>query len=79
MKLLTEKQIRSDNPHFGPIIRTIKERPFSKEERPYLEYGFTYLKIVGAKNSSIPKLGKVDAWASYSWSPSLEKWVIGAN
>ena len=79
MKELTEEIIRSDNPHFGPVIRNIEEGPCSSSI-----FDFTYYKTVGAHNS---KMGHhitgesmmVDAWATYLWSPSKQEWILGSN
>lgn len=71
---LQGKQIRKDNPHFGPVIRVIEKRPYSSKE-----FDFNYLIVVGARNSESYDNRKIDAWASYLYSPSKGKWVLGAN
>lgn len=79
----TDKQIRNDNPHFGPVIRVVEPiAPYQSKE-----FDFTHSIVVGAKNSEIEDIDykgnifirKVDAWATYLWSPSKCKWVLGAN
>lgn len=61
---LSEKQVREDNPHFSGDIRTIEEGPFNSQIGDY-----NYYKVVSDGR-----------WkADYLWSPSQEKWILGAN
>ena len=79
MEIPTENQIREENPHFGPVIRTVE--PISPYQSKHFD--FTYKVIVGAHESNIEcgdgTYAIVDAWATYLWSPSRDKWCLGAN
>ena len=71
---LTETQIRTDNPHFGPKIRLIDEGPCNNG-------GYLFRKTVAAEGSRHAAEPGVffDAWATYLWSPIKKEWVLGAN
>lgn len=79
---LTEQQIRSDNPHFGPVIRLVEEGAYLSRH-----FDYTYFLTVGARDSKIDwsliqdgsDIRTMDAWATYLWSPSKQHWDLGAN
>uniref|UniRef100_A0A6H1ZRS2 Uncharacterized protein n=1 Tax=viral metagenome TaxID=1070528 RepID=A0A6H1ZRS2_9ZZZZ len=74
---LTNERIRQDNPHFGPVIRTVESiKPY---QSPHFD--FTQKVVVGAENSGWPEEPgrQFDAWATYLWSPSRNDWCLGAN
>ena len=72
---LSDEQVRKDNPHFGPTIRTVTSiKPYHSRL-----YSFTYIQTVGAYDSEGYYQQKIDAWATYLWSPAKNEWCLGAN
>ena len=79
---LTEELIRKENPHFGPKIRVIEEGPYKSKR-----FDFNYMITVGAYDSEVDfsleqdgsKIKLIDAHATFLWSPTKKRWVLGAN
>lgn len=73
MKDLSERQIFEDNPHFGKQLRLVESAPHVSR------YGdWTWRKTVGSADANLDG-HTVDAWATYLWSPSQQRWYLGAN
>ena len=76
MKALTLNQILKDNPHFGTQIRVVESGPYKSERFDFI---FTEYKTVGSFDATGFYGERIDAWATYFWSPSRNAWVLGAN